>query len=164
MQFNSVEDVTKVLLKQVLENGESIWEEFEGAFHNKQNEYLEFLVKKGHITEEQKENWLKVYKEIYNNYDGCGEYDHIEAMTYTSPVEFPMDIVDKYELDEDSDECSINIEKATELNLINVPVFIKTTDVEEYNKIYWETVIPIIAEYLFENLDNEKYVKVLQDI
>ena len=162
MNFNSVEDVTKVLLKQVLENGESIWEQFEISFHNKQEKYLGFLVKNKYISEEQKDNWLKVYQEVYNGEDSCGEYDNIEAMTYTSPDEFPYDLYEHYDLEEDDDNGPLNIDKARELKLINVPIFIETNDVEEYNEIYWGTVIPIIAQFMFESL--EDYQEVLEEI
>lgn len=162
MNFNSVEDVIRVLLKQVQRNGESIWEQFESTFDGNQEDYLDFLVKNNYISEEQKNNWLKVYQEVYNGEDSCAEYDNIEAMTYTSPDEFPYDVFEFYDLEQDNDSSPLNVTKAKEMNLINVPVFIETSDVEEYNEIYWGTVVSIIAHYMFENL--EKYQDTLKEI
>ena len=162
MNFNSAEDVTKILLKQVQENGESIWERFESTFYCDQEDYLDFLVKNEYISEEQKNNWLKVYQEVYNGEDSCGEYDNIEAMTYTSPDEFPYDVFEFYDLEQDNDSSPLNVTKAQEMKLINVPIFIETSDVEEYNEIYWGTVVPIIAHYMFENL--KEYQEELEKI
>lgn len=162
MNFNSKVDVTEVLLKQVQINGESIWEQFESIFDGEQENYLDFLVKNNYISAEQKNNWLKVYQEVYNGEDSCSEYDNIEAITYTSPDEFPYDVFEFYDLEQDDDVSPLNVTKAKEMNLINVPIFIETSDVEEYNEIYWGTVVPIIAHYMFEN--PEKYQDTLREI
>lgn len=162
MNFNSKEDVTRVLLKQVQMNGESIWEKFESTFDGEQENYLDFLVENNYISVEQKNNWLKVYKEVYNGEDSCSEYDNIEAMTYTSLDEFPYDVFEFYMLEQDDYLNPLNVTKAKEMNLINVPVFICTQDVEEYNEIYWGTVVPIIAHYMFENL--KEYQEDLEEI
>ena len=144
MSKYTVEKVHEIILGYVLEQGESLWEELEGEFYGKEKDYLDFLLSRNYITANQKENWLKY------RYDDC-EYENIEAMTYTTPDDFPYDLAEEYELyDEETDK--FNYEKAVELGLINVPMFIDVPDVSEFNEIYWNKVLLIIAEYLQDNL------------
>lgn len=154
------EKVEQILLHQVKENGESIWEKFEWKFDGKQEEYLEFLVSNNYITQKQAEDWIRVYKEVYRGYDSCGEYAQIEAMTYVTPVDFPYDVLDFYNLEDEN--YSINLEKARELGLVNVPIVIETEDVKEHNEIYWTRVISVMAHYIAENY--EYYKEVLDEI
>lgn len=146
MSNYTIKEVHEIILGYVLEQGESLWEEFEGDFDGKQEHYLDFLVSKNYINSEQKSDWLK-NREFADEF----EYEHIEAMTYMSHDEFPYDLM------EDNDVIKSNfkldIEKAKDLKLINVPIFIEAEDVNEFNDIYWKKVLLIIAEYLQENLD-----------
>lgn len=155
------EQVEKILLHQVKGHGESIWEQFERKFDGKQEEYLKFLVDNKYITQKQADDWMRVYKEVYNLYDDCCEYANIEAMTYITPAQFPYDVYEFYEIEENEDD-SIDLQNAKDLDLINVPIVIKTQDVEEYNEIYWTQVVPIIAHYVSENY--EYYKETLDEI
>lgn len=140
----TVEKVHDILLGYVLEQGESIWEELEGDFYKNEEKYLDFLVSQNYITATQKENWIK------NRYDDS-DYENIEAMTYMGLNDFPYDLMKENGLIKSDFE--LDYDKAKALGMINVPIFIHTTDVEEFNIIYWEKVLLVMAEYLQSDLE-----------
>lgn len=156
MSGYTVEQVHKILVGYVTEAGESLWEELESVFEGRQEHYLDFLVNNGYITKQQKENWLEHW------YDACGEYDNIEAMTYMSKEDFPYDLMEEHGVIDESKNFELDYEKAKQLGLINVPLYIEYTDVSEFNEIYWSKALYIIADYLYNSL--EIYGETLDDM
>ena len=142
MNKYSRKQVYDIILGYVLEAGESLWEEMEGDFDGNQHHYLDFLLKEEYITQEQHNNWLK-YEDLIAS-DWC---DNIERMTYYSRDEYPDELMEEHGVIKENYELDVN--KAKELGLINVPILIDTPLVSDFNKIYWEKVLGIIAHYLY---------------
>ena len=136
----TVEQINNILLMQVLEQGESIWEEFESALGEEELQILIDIF----ITNDLARKTLKNYAS-----ENPFQYDlHLESLV----------LFNEYE----HDGVAEVLEEAG-LNPKDVFMFIEddSVDIEESNKLYWRKVIPEISKGLHTlmlnySLDNPK--------
>lgn len=136
----TVEQINNILLMQVLEQGESIWEEFESALGEEELQILVDIF----ITDELARKTLKNY--VVENL--C-QYDlHLESLVLFNECEY-------YGVTEALEEANLNPK--------DVFMFVDddSVDIEESNKLYWSKVIPEISKGLHTlmfnySLDNPK--------
>lgn len=136
----TVEQINNILLMQVLEQGESIYEEFESALGEEELQILIDIF----ITDSLARKILKNYV-VENPY----QYDlHLESLV----------LFNEYEYDGVADAL-----EEVGLNPKDVFMFIEddSVDFEEFNNLYWNKVIPEISKGLHTlmfnySLDNPK--------
>ena len=159
----SVKDIHELFIKEITEFGDSIWESL--AFHFTPSEvekYSAWLVRKGYITESQSDKWFNVLRQVYDgeNDEALDEYTNIEAMTFLSSDFFPIEVFDHFEIP-DLESYEVDLKSAGEKGLYNVPFILDQEDPDEYNEMYMNNVLYVIAEFIFEN--QEHYSEVLDE-
>ena len=159
----SVKEIHELFIKETTEFGDSLWESL--AFHFKQEEierYSDWLVKKGYITKSQSDKWFDVLRQVYDgeNDEALDEYTNIEAMTFLSSNFFPIEVFDHFEIP-DLENYEVDLKTAGEKGLFNIPFILDHEDPEEYNEMYVNNVLYVIAEFIYEN--QSYYSEILEE-
>lgn len=150
-EFNARE-IQKILINYCLEQGESPFEYgIDSDFDGQENDYLEWLTEKGYLSETQAQRWTYNRSVYYQKDFLSDEYTSIETMTYITEEEYPHKLMEIHDCIRE--DFSLNVYKAKELGLINTPLLLRSSDVDEFNNFYYNEVFLIISQYIYSRYD-----------